>query len=298
MGIGRSSGRIGPLGQVAETLPANAVVGVIAGGGTLPDALHAHLVQRGIEVRSLALNGEATGVRAGETKSIADVEGILAWLETHRITHATMVGWVRRRPTWREGRVGLRALRALPGLLRGLSAGDDGMLRAVVRTLESRGVRVVGVDELWPELLAEAGPLTRARPATQHSESIKVGFEASHRLGELDAGQAVVVVGRRIVALEALEGTDEMLARVADLRKSGRLRGKGGVLVKAVKPSQERRTDLPTIGPSTVSNAVAAKLDGIAVQAGATLLVERERTLADADAVGLFIYGQAAPCRR
>ena len=112
------------------------------------------------------------------------------------------------------------------------------------------------------------------------------------RLGELDAGQGVVVIGNRIVALEGAEGTDEMLQRVADLRVNGKLPNKaGGVLIKLSKPQQDKRVDLPTIGAKTVLNAANAQLKGIAVQAENTLISNVDETVACAEAEGIFIYG-------
>ena len=273
--------------------PPGSRIAIIAGGGTLPGALRAHLVERGHDVTTIAVAGEAGAEAPDATVSIADVEGMFRALERARATHAVLVGWIRRRPRFTEGRIGRRSIAFVPRFVRALTRGDDAILRAVVEALEARGVTVLGVHEVWPELLAEQGPLGRFAPTSRDEAAIALGREASQRLGELDAGQAVVVVGRRIVALEGLEGTDEMLARVRALRDAERIKAKArsGVLVKTCKPGQERRADLPTIGPSTVEAAIGASLAGIAVEAGSSLVLDRERTVAIADRGGLFLHG-------
>ena len=286
-----------------DTLPAGAVIGIVAGGGAVPALLHGHLTQQGRDVRLIALAGEATladeATRAGgatlagadATHSIGDVEGVLRSFERLGVTHAVLIGWVRRRPRLAEARLGRRALRGVPGLLRALARGDDAMLRAAVAAIEGAGVQVVGVQDLWPELVCEQGPVGRERPSGAERALIERCAAAARALGRYDVGQGVVAVGRRIVAVEGLEGTDEMVERVARLRATGRLRQSGGVLVKMAKPGQELRADLPSIGPDTVGGAASAGLRGIAVEAGRSLLIERERTLALADEHKLFVCG-------
>ena len=279
------------MGRVAA-LPPEAVVGIIAGGGGLPAALRSHLLAAGAQCRVVALAGEATLEDTDSTRAIADVEGIFSDFETFGVTHAVLVGWVRRRPTLSEARIGRRALRSVPRLLRALGRGDDAMLSAVVRALEGRGMVVLGVHELWPEIVATGGTLGHVEPGLEDDKSVELGLRAARALGALDAGQGVVVVGRRIVALEGLEGTAEMLERVAHLRATGRLKGKTprGVLVKAAKPGQERRADLPAIGSDTIAQVEAAGLRGIAVEAGSSLIIERERLIEAANVAGVFVH--------
>ena len=147
-------------------IPANAVIGIVAGGGAVPAMLRTHLHERGREVRLIALRGEATLTDADATHSIGDVEGILRSFERLGVTHAVLIGWVRRRPALTEARLGWRALRGVVGLVRGLARGDDAMLRAAVAAIEGVGVAVIGVQDVWPELVCEPGPVTRRRPRT------------------------------------------------------------------------------------------------------------------------------------
>ena len=206
-------------------------------------------------------------------------------LKEEGVEELVMAGPVRRptladlRPDWRTARffarLGLRAL------------GDDGLLRAVVAELESDGFRVVGLHDILDDILADDGVWGRLSPDPMADADIAHGMKVARGLGALDVGQAVVVQQGIVLGVEAVEGTDALLRRCADLRRQGG----GGVLVKISKPGQERRVDLPTIGVATVAAAAAAGLAGIAVEAGATVVVDRPATVAAADAAGLFLVG-------
>jgi DUF1009 family protein len=184
-----------------------------------------------------------------------------------------------------------------------LQGGDDNLLRGVIQFLEQHGFPVLGVRDVAPRLMAEAGPFGRYVPQEGDLADIGCGQSALAAMGPSDIGQGVVVAQRRVLAVEAAEGTDSMIRRVATLRRPGLLgrlqrRGRpvvaertGGVLVKAAKPGQDFRVDLPTIGPRTVRLARRAGLSGIAIQAGIVLVVEREMTVKAADEAGLFIVG-------
>lgn len=184
-----------------------------------------------------------------------------------------------------------------------LEGGDDNVLRGVIRFLESQGLTVVGLDSVAPELMAGAGALSSARPDTASLDDLAIGRSMIATLGPFDVGQAAVVSGKRVLGIEAVEGTDAMLRRVRDQRRSGligfiRRRGRaavaerqGGVLVKMAKPGQDRRVDLPAIGPRTLRNAALAGLAGVAVEAGQVLIIEREKTRETADRLGLWLWG-------
>jgi DUF1009 family protein len=211
----------------------------------------------------------------------------------HEIGRVVLSGGVRRRPEWRDIRPTLRHILKVPAVLRILlGSGDDAVLRMVIELIEGNGYRVVGAHEIVPGLLAELGPITKAVPDDVDWKDIAIGQKAALALGTLDVGQGAVVVGGRIVALEGVEGTDAMLRRVADLRAEGRISDRRrGVLVKCCKPRQEERADLPSVGLSTVENASAAGLAGIAVEAGRALVLDRERMIAAADKMGIFVVG-------
>jgi hypothetical protein len=186
------------------------------------------------------------------------------------------------RPDWRAAKffakVGYRML------------GDDGLLSAVVKELEIEGFRLIGAHELLDATAVPEGPLGRVRPDADADADIKRGIRLALAIGALDVGQAVVVQQGLVLGIEAIEGTDALLRRCGGLRREG----VGGVLVKLAKPQQESRIDRPTIGARTVTIAAEAGLRGIAVEAGATLMLDREAVIRAADEAGLFVVGVRA----
>jgi hypothetical protein len=271
-----------------------AKLGVLAGGGPLPGQMVAACRARGRPVFVVAFKGYtdpatvADGVAHIWTRLGAAGTAIKA-LRRAGCRELVMAGPVAR-PSLAElwpdataarflARVGTRSL------------GDDGLLRAIMQLLEDEGFRMVGVHEVMTDVLAPAGCLGTHAPDAAAWRDIARGLEVGAALGGADVGQAVVVQQGLVLGVEAIEGTDALLARCGPLARPGN----GGVLVKIKKPGQDTRADLPTIGPRTVAGAATAGLRGIAVAAGATLLVDRDRTVADADAAGLFLQGVEDP---
>jgi hypothetical protein len=192
----------------------------------------------------------------------------------------------------RAQRPSLMAIRPDAGMARmllrvGIAAwqGDDGLLKAVVRILEEDGFEVVPSQAIVRDILPEPGLLGATAPEELARGDIRRGIAVVRALGAVDVGQCAVVQQGLVLGVEAIEGTDALLARCAGLRREG----PGGVLVKLVKPGQDRRVDLPTIGPVTVAGAAAAGLVGIAIEARGTIVVDRPATVAAADAAGLFL---------
>jgi UDP-2,3-diacylglucosamine hydrolase len=184
-------------------------------------------------------------------------------------------------------------LRLLPRVIRQFYGGDNHLLTGVARIFEDYGFRLLGAHEVAPEILVPEGTLGGTQPKARDFSDIARGLEALRAIGPFDVGQAIVVANNNVLALEAAEGTDEMLSRIAGLRKSGRIRmSEGiGVLVKAPKPGQDWRFDLPSIGPRTIEGAAAAGLAGIAVIAGGAIVAEPELVIRAADRAGLFVVG-------
>jgi DUF1009 family protein len=198
------------------------------------------------------------------------------------------------RPSLRQLiKLDLATLRVLPRAIRHFYGGDDHLLTGMARMLEDHGFRLLGAHEVAPEILMGEGALGRISPTEQNLADIQLGFEVVRTIGPLDIGQAVVVANRHVIALEAAEGTDLMLSRVAELRRSKRVRTPAGtgVLVKAPKPGQDRRFDLPSIGPRTVDGIAAAGLAGLAVVAGGTIVAEPQALVEKADRAGIFVVG-------
>jgi DUF1009 family protein len=183
----------------------------------------------------------------------------------------------------------------MPRTIRAFRGGDDHLLSGVARILADIGFRLVGAHEVAPEILIPKGALGARLPNEQDQSDIAYGLDLLAATARFDVGQAVIVADGHVLALEASEGTDGMLERVAQLRSNGRIRiRKGrGVLVKAPKQGQDRRLDLPSVGPTTIEGAARAGLAGVALVAGATVMAEPARLATMADREGLFVVGVA-----
>ncbi len=276
--------------------PSRPTLGIIAGGGAVPLTVAEAAVASGRPTCVFAITGEADRsvdrfrhhwIRWGEIGRLFDL------LAREKVGELVIAGSVTR-PDYRSIRVDLGTVMSLPKILSIMVGGDDTVLRGVVRFFEDRGYRVVGAHEVAPLLVGGEGQIGRVAPDEQALRDIARGFEAAEALGRLDIGQAAVAIGGRVVGVEGVEGTDELLQRIADLRARGRIRGatREGVLVKAAKPQQDLRVDMPAIGPRTLDLAAAAGLAGVAVEAGRVLLVDRPSLVAAADRLKLFVVGE------
>ncbi len=211
---------------------------------------------------------------------------IMALLRANHCQDIVLIGPVRR-PHVLHLRPDAEGARLLARIGRAAFAGDDGFLAAIVRVLGEEGFRVLGAHEILTDAVGPRGLLTQAAPDADAAADIARAVTVVRALGAVDVGQGCVVQQGIVLAVEAIEGTDAMLARAAGLCRPG----PGGVLVKLVKPGQDRRADLPTIGPRTIDAAAAAGLRGIAFEAGGTLFTDRACCVARADAAGLFLLG-------
>ncbi len=257
-------------------------LGIIAGGGALPGLLVSACRAANRDHYVLGLTGFADNAAlprpADAWIKLGEVGRGFEALRAAGVAEVVMAGAVQR-PKFSELITDFKGAAMLARIAGRAALGDDSLLSAVVGEIEGEGFKVVGADSILFELLAPAGVMGR-HGAGAHRRDIDTGFAAAKAHGKADAGQAVVVKDGKVVAAEAADGTDAMLGRV-----------NGGVLVKVKKPQQERRVDLPTVGPATVRNAIAAGLSGIAVEAGHTFMLERARMVAMADDAGLFIVG-------
>jgi DUF1009 family protein len=272
---------------------------ILAGGGGVPAIVAAAAERAGRAALILGLEGEADPSIAGFRHAWVkwgEIGRIDKLIREHGATAIVLVGTVSKRPDFRSLSLDALAVKSLPRLASITLGGDDTVLAKAVRFFEGLGHRVVGAHEIAPELVADANPLTRQTPSKSDREDIALAMRAALAIGDLDAGQGAVSVEGHVVALEGAEGTDAMLARVAELRAAGRISSKGraGVLAKCAKPQQDLRVDMPTIGPRTVDRAAAAGLAGIAVEAGRVMIVERDAAVRRADEAGLFIVGEHA----
>ncbi|GAB6053500.1 UDP-2,3-diacylglucosamine diphosphatase LpxI [Magnetospira thiophila] len=269
-------------------------LGIIAGRGDLPAWIIAACRERGRPYFVLAIENQTDPETVARDVPHAWIrlggagKGITL-LRQAGVKDLVMAGGVTR-PSLASLRPDMWSARFLAKV--GLkSLGDDNLLRALIAEIEAEGFHMVGLDDLLPSLLAPRGRLGRLEPDEQARIDLRRGWEVARGLGALDVGQGVVVQQGIVLAVEAVEGTEAMLARAGRLARDGL----GGVLVKLKKPQQERRADLPTIGPATMDQAAAAGLRGIAVEAGGTVMLDRDEILVRADRLGLFLIGLSEP---
>jgi DUF1009 family protein len=270
------------------------VVGILAGGGSLPREIADVLIADGHDPVIVGLEGEASPRDfAGHDFTLVNwgrIGQLLRTFKNNGVTDLVIVGSVTRPDLWAI-RTDFGFWRNLPRIFKIVAAGgDDSVLRRVVGFFEGHGFRVRGPAEVAPALMIGAGPYGRvAMPAVAQRDA-EFGRQIVTCLAPFDVGQAVVVADGRVLAIEGAEGTDAMLKRLAAQRGGGT----GGVLVKWPKPGQELRVDMPAIGPNTIAGVVAAGLQGVAVQAGATLAAQRGDMADAADAADVFIAGMDA----
>lgn len=267
-------------------------LGIIAGSGTLPGRIARACRDAGREVFVIAFTGETAPEACEGTPhvwlSIGQVGKLLRSLKSAGCEEVVLAGPIRR-PALSAIKPDLRAIKLITKIQSVKHKGDDALLSLVILELENEGFRVVGADDVMADLSAPTGTLGAIEPDADARRDIELGVRTARALGALDVGQAAVVQGGLVLGVEAIEGTDALMARCAALRQQG----PGGVLVKVKKPAQERRADLPTIGIDTVDRAAEAGLRGIAVEAGESLILDREAVVARADERGLFLVGFA-----
>jgi len=267
---------------------ADDTLGILAGGGPFPGRVAEAASRAGRKVFIVGFQDYAEPAVIGAFPHgyvrLGAAGRMLQLLRAHGCRDLVLVGPVRR-PSLLDLRPDAEGARILARIGRAAFAGDDGLLAAVVRVLAEEGFRILGAHEILTEAVAPPGLLGRIAPDAQARADIARGVEVLRALGAADVGQACAVQAGCVLAVEAIEGTDQMIARAGTLRRPG----EGGVLVKLVKPGQDRRADLPTIGPRTIQAAAQAGLRGVAVEAGGTLITDRNACIAAADAAGLFL---------
>lgn len=273
-------------------------LGLIAGGGALPVELASARQAVGDPVFVVRLKGFADpelGRFEGADVGVAELGRCFDVLSRAGCDTVCMVGNVSR-PDFAALKPDLRGLAALPGAVAAARQGDDALLRYLLGQFEREGFRVIGAHEVMAGLLLHAGPAGRYAPDALARADLARAFEVAGALGAYDVGQAVVVAGGLVLAVEAQEGTDALLKRCAELPAAvrGTAEARRGVLVKRPKPIQERRMDLPVIGPPTIEGAAAAGLAGVAGEAGGLMVLDRHAVTALADRLGLFLYGVEA----
>lgn len=282
-----------------EALDISSPVGLIAGGGVMPFAVADSLTARGIHPVLFALKGACDPERVARFRhhwiSVGQIGRAVKLFRAENCRDLVFIGTLVR-PALSEIRLDWGTLRVLGRVWASFRGGDDHLLSGIGEILEQDGFRMVGIRDVAPDLLMPEGCLTRAVPDHHARADIARGRDVLNAVGRFDIGQAAVVIDGHVVGVEDIEGTDGLLARVARLRAEGRIRAATprGVLVKAPKSGQDLRFDLPTMGPRTVEGAAAARLAGIAIVAGHTMVADPQATIEAADAAGLFVTGLAS----
>jgi DUF1009 family protein len=283
---------------MSNAAPSEEPVAIICGAGQFPFAVADAVMRRGRRAVLFGLVGWADPkdiaryphhwvrlAQVGRIRRLARQEGCREMVFIGALT----------RPAITQLRIDFTTLRVLPRIIAAYRGGDDHLLSHVGRIAEYFGFRMVGAHDVAPEILIPEGRLGRHAPSARDLGDIALGRDLLAAMGPFDVGQAAVVAARRVVAVEAAEGTDRMLARVVELRRDGNLHlpEKAGVLIKAPKPGQDRRFDLPSIGARTVEACAVAGLAGIAVEAKGAITADLQELIRAADAAGLFVIGLA-----
>ena len=267
-------------------------LGIIAGGGELPVAIAAECA-RSVFIVALTGSAEIAVEKFPHAYAgIGETGKIFRLLHDHDCGDVILAGKVSR-PAWSDVKVDAKGAFAAPKIIAAALKGDDALLRAIAGMFEKEGFRIISAAEAAPALLSGEDTITKSKPFEQDKSDIAIASRIVRELGTLDVGQAAVVCEGLTLAVEAAEGTDAMIRRIGDLPQN--LRGttakRRGVLVKAPKPIQDRKTDLPVIGVQTIANISAAGLSGIALEAGGALIVNRKAVIEAADAAGVFVTG-------
>jgi DUF1009 family protein len=274
-------------------------LGILCGGGSIPITVAEAVTRAGRQVVLFPLIGWADPAAMAKFRHhwlhIGRFGEFCRKARAENIREVVFVGTLVR-PSITQVRLDWGTIKVFPTIVRAFRGGDNHLLSGIGAIFEAEGFRLRGAHEVAPEILIAEGQLGRSAPSARDEADIKRGLAALAAMGPFDVGQAAVVGNGNVLALEAAEGTDRMLMRVAELRRDGRIRLPTGVgvLVKAPKPHQDRRYDLPTIGPQTVEGAQKAGLAGIAIVAGGAIVAEPQRVRELADAAGMFVIGVPA----
>jgi DUF1009 family protein len=276
--------------------PAPTPLAIICGGGCFPMAVAEAVLRSGRQPVMLGIKGWADRDVVERHRhhwvALGQVGRLVRLARREGCREAVFIGTVLR-PPLAKIRLDWPTFRAMPRLLGSFRGGDDQLLKGVAGIIEEAGLTIVGLDAVAPEIFVPEGVLAQRQPTEGDKADITRAIQVVAALGPFDVGQAAVVAHGQVLAVEGVEGTDNMLARIAEMRRQRRViaRVGTGVLVKSPKPGQDRRFDLPAIGPQTIENVARAGLAGVAVTAGSTLIAAPMDVIAAADRAKIFLVG-------
>lgn len=262
---------------------------MLAGSGNMPVEIIKHCKEKGIEVYAIGLETFASEEQLEGTPhcfaKLGEVGKMVKTFRNNNIQDVVFAGGIKR-PSFKEIIPDWEGMKMLTKLaIKKLS--DDNLFRAIIKETENLGFRILGIEEVVPEMMFYEGIYGKVKPTKDDMNDIERGFVVAKALGAVDVGQAVVVQEGMVLAVEAIEGTDMMLSRAAVVKKEG----KAPIMVKILKPKQDMRVDLPAIGLLTIEQLKKYGIKGIAVEAGGILLIEREAVIKKANENGIFIIG-------
>lgn len=267
-------------------------LGLIAGGGKLPMHVAAAAGEELAAVIALEGYASATDFADGTSFGLGQFGKMTKYLKQAGCSHICFAGVVKR-PDFKTIKPDLKAFFKLPGTIKAAGEGDDALMRHILSLFEAEGFDVLSPQEICQSLLMPSGVMTDTVIADAHKDDVRKACEIAREIGRLDVGQGAVVAAGVTLAVEAQEGTDQMLLRIANLPASirGSIAVRKGVLAKMVKPTQDERVDLPTIGLRTIELASAAGLAGIVVEAGRAFIIDQDAVVQAANEAGLFVAG-------
>jgi DUF1009 family protein len=263
-------------------------IGIIAGMGELPVIIAKDARERGYKVITVALetlaslemdsvSDEIRWVNPGKFGELIDI------LKKHQIKEAIMAGKVPKSLLYKSKITpDLRAVKLLFSIK---DKSDDAILNAITKELAGEGIEIIDTTKFSPHLLTPVGCLTRKKPDEEQWKDIEFGWKIAREIGKLDIGQTVVIKGKAVMAIEAIEGTDEAILR------GGKWAGDGAVVVKVSKPQQDMRMDVPAVGPDTLKSMEKVNAKVLAMEAHRSMIVDRETVIRVAESAGIVIVG-------
>lgn len=263
-------------------------VGILAGGGKLPELLIQHCLETKQGFHVLTFKGQEAPDNLPEDKHTQCAPGalgsMLKALKNNGITHVVMAGSINR-PSVFDLRPDATAIKFFASLKR---QHDDALLTHLCNFWEGEGFQVIGAHEVLPALLTEEGVMTSAQPSTEQQEDIKLAIDAVKTLGVLDIGQSAIVKNGVVLGVEAVEGTNALIERCATLRGK---KNKGGILVKLCKPQQNLKVDMPSSGCQTIELLSKYHYEGLVLEASKSLMIDKADMIEAAKKHKIFIQG-------
>ena len=261
-------------------------IGLIAGNRRFPIIIAAEAKKRDYSVVAIAVRGETNSRLSNFVEkiywlSLNEFSKIFDVFQNEKISEVVMAGQISPHQLFRPQIRNNPESRDLLDSLRDKRA--DTIFKAIADRLEERGIRVLDSTFLLGDFLPQKGILTQNQPNSSHWEDINLGLNIAKEIAHLDIGQAVAIRDKAIVALEALEGTDNLIKR------AGKITQRGVIIIKVSKPAQDMRFDVPVVGLNTIKNLISARAAGLAIEAEKTLFIDREPALKLANKKGLFV---------